>query len=236
MVSWNIRDLLDDPLAVRRVLRALAADVVCLQEAPRRPGGGLRIRALAHATGLRHVGGGRTSGGTALLLSPRVVVRSLQAFRLPVRGLVTRTRGAVVASLVVRDGGRLVVACVHLPLTPQDRLDHARRVQRVLAATVAREAGRTAVLVAGDFNEPAGEPAWRAFEPLVTDVVPSAAPTYPAAVPGGRIDALLLGPHCHVLTYGDGGADPDEVRQASDHRPVVVDLELPRDALDGGGS
>ena len=58
LVSWNIRDLTGDVQAVQAVLRLVAPDVVCLQEAPRRPGSALRIAALARATGKAR---GRTS-------------------------------------------------------------------------------------------------------------------------------------------------------------------------------
>ena len=73
VASWNVRDLLGDPFALRRVLRSLRADVVCLQEAPRRPGGGWRTGRVARDCGLRHAGGGRASGGPAMvcaMLSP----------------------------------------------------------------------------------------------------------------------------------------------------------------------
>src|SRR5512144_553009 len=96
LLSWNVRDLLGDPLAVHRVIRSAEPDVVCLQEAPRRPGAAVRLWLLGRGTGLRCVAGGRRSGGTAVFVAPHVRVDWARAFRLPVAGRFTRTRGAAV--------------------------------------------------------------------------------------------------------------------------------------------
>ncbi len=232
VVSWNVRDLLGDPLAVRRVLAGLRADVVCLQEAPRRPGGGWRTARLARDAGLRHVGGGRTSGGTALLLGPRVGVVSLTAARLPVSGLLTRTRGLVVAELAVvsgpASGTALTVACLHLPLQPDLRVEHAR-----LAAALLRR-HRAPYVVCGDLNEPPG-PAWQPLLALADDPAPGAACTFPAGREDKRLDAVLVGTGLRVTGYGDGGVDAADVVAATDHRPVVADL-LPDAPHDPGAA
>jgi endonuclease/exonuclease/phosphatase family metal-dependent hydrolase len=224
VVSWNVRDLLDDPGAVRRVLRALAPDVLGLQEAPRRLPGVWRNARLAGDTGLRHAGGGRTSGGTALMVSPRVGVRSLAAARLPVRGLFTRTRGLVVAELVAQLGqerASLTIGCVHLPLEPDQRIRHA---QTAAEAVAARPAPR---VLCGDLNDVPGSPAWRIFEDaLGDDPAPDAGPTFPAGRADKRLDVVLVGEGLRVEAYGDGGADPDDVARASDHMPVVADLTV----------
>ncbi len=221
VASWNVRDLLGDPLAVRRVLAGLEADVVCLQEAPRRPGGGWRTARLARDAGLRHVGGGRTSGGTALLLGPRVGVVTLTAARLPVSGLLTRTRGLVVAELAVVSGpcagAALTVGCLHLPLQPGLRVEHAR------LATALLRRHRAPYVVCGDLNEPPG-PAWEPLLALAGDPAPGASSTFPAGREDKRLDAVLVGPGLRVTGYGDGGADTADIVAATDHRPVVVDL------------
>ncbi len=215
VVSWNIRDLLGDPLAVHRVLVALRPDVVCLQEAPRRPGGGLRISQVARATELRHVGGGRTSGGTAILVAPSVRVEAVIARKLPVAHWYTRRRGYVIAALSVR-GVRTAVASIHLPLSAPDRLAHAQSVRAALQALPWPS------VVGGDFNEPEGGPAWQVFADLVHDPAPGAGPTYPAPAPGARIDAVLVGGRLRVLEYDPDDLDLDDVRRASDHLPVVA--------------
>jgi endonuclease/exonuclease/phosphatase family metal-dependent hydrolase len=222
LVSWNVRDLLGDPFALRRVLRALAPDVLCLQEAPRRLPGVVRNGMLARACGLRFVAGGRTSGGTALLVGPRIGVRRAVAARLPVRGLFTRSRGLVVAELVAALPGRpleLTVACLHLPLEPDLRVRHAE-----LAVAALDRRPRPSV-VCGDLNEPPGAPAWRLLEHAAgRDPAPDAGPTFPAGRAHTRLDAVFVGAGLDVLGYGDGGAEPADVVRASDHLPVVVDL------------
>jgi endonuclease/exonuclease/phosphatase family metal-dependent hydrolase len=222
VVSWNVRDLFGDPFALRRVVRALAPDVLCLQEAPRRLPGVLRNRMLARACGLRFVAGGRTSGGTALLVGPRIGVVRAVAARLPVQGLFTRTRGLVVAELVAAlPAGplELTVACLHLPLEPDVRVRHAQ-----LAVAALDRLGGPHV-VCGDLNEPPGAPAWRLLEHAAgCDPAPDAGPTFPAGRPHTRVDAVFVGPGLHVLRYGDGGAAAADVVYATDHMPVVVDL------------
>jgi endonuclease/exonuclease/phosphatase family metal-dependent hydrolase len=228
VASWNVRDLLGDPFALRRVLRSLRADVVCLQEAPRRPGGGWRTGRVARDCGLRHAGGGRASGGTAVLLGPNVGVRSLVAVRLPVQGLLTRTRGVVLAELTVVSepaaGLALTVACLHLPLRPDLRVRHARLVGRALARRPAP------YVVCGDLNEAPGGSAWQELATLASDHAPDAAPTFPAGREDVRLDAVLVGAGLRVVRYGDGDVDHADVLAATDHLPVVADLEpLPGD-------
>ena len=233
VASWNVRDLLGDPLALRRVLRSLRADVVCLQEAPRRPGGGWRTSRLARDAGLRYAGGGRVSGGTAVLLGPQVGVRSLVAARLPVQGVFTRTRGLVLAELAVvtgpAQGLTLTVACLHLPLEPDLRLRHTR-----LAATALARCPFPYV-VCGDLNEAPGGPAWQELTALVSDPAPGAGPTFPAGREDVRLDAILVGAGLRVIRYGDGDVDHADVRAATDHLPVVADLEpVPGDPAQQG--
>jgi endonuclease/exonuclease/phosphatase family metal-dependent hydrolase len=171
---------------------------------------------------LRHAGGGRPSGGTAILLGPHVGVRWLAAARLPVQGLFTRTRGLVVAELTVVSGPAaglaLTIACLHLPLEPHLRVRHAR-----LAATaLARRPGPH--VVCGDLNEPPGGPAWQELTGLVADPAPDAAPTFPAGREDVRLDVVLVGAGLRVADYGDGDVDRADVAAATDHLPVVADL------------
>jgi endonuclease/exonuclease/phosphatase family metal-dependent hydrolase len=226
-VTWNVRDFLGDPWALRRVVRALAPDVLCLQEAPRRPGGGWRIARFARDCGLLHVAGGRASGGTALLVAPGVTVRWVLAQRLPVPGPFTRTRGLVVADLtaVPASGGAgtvgtpLTVACLHLPLEPALRLAHARAAVDLLLARPGPH------VVAGDLNETPGQPVWQLLTAAVgPDPAPASGPTFPAGREDKRLDVVLTGAGLRVKAYGDGGADPGDVRRGTDHRPVVADL------------
>jgi endonuclease/exonuclease/phosphatase family metal-dependent hydrolase len=216
LLCWNVRDLLGDPLAVHRVVRAAAPDVVCLQEAPRRPGAWLRLRFLERGFGLRCVAGGRRSGGTAIFVSDHLAVEWARALRLPVTGRSTRTRGTAVADLNGPDLGQVTVASVHLPLKADLRAEHARMVRSLLDRR-----GRAGVVVAGDFNEPAGSPAWRAWAPLAGDPWPDAGPTFPAHDPVSRIDGVLVSTGLRADCL-DAAWNLADVRLASDHLPVLA--------------
>jgi endonuclease/exonuclease/phosphatase family metal-dependent hydrolase len=222
VLTWNVRNHLGDPLALERVLRAARPDVACLQEVTRWPFSRYRLDRMARSSGLAFVCGGRASAGTALLASGRVVVLDARATRLPTQGWRTRPRGT--ASAVVRvPGSRPVrVASIHLGL---DRAERARHVQGF-----ADQLGDgAATVVAGDLNEKPGGPSWRALRCHLVDADPDGGSTFPAADPTSRIDAVLADPRLAVVAAGwpDGVAEAD-VLAASDHRPLLVTLRLPR--------
>lgn len=229
LVSYNVRDLLDDRQAMAHVVRTLAPDVLCLQEAPRRWFDAHRLRRLAAVTGLRLTAGARGSGGTAVLVHPRLRLQQAEAHRLPVAGVFTRTRGYALATVATADGGQLTAVSVHLPLRRAERLDHCRRLIARLRALSAPPH-----VVAGDLNEPPGGPSWQVLTALVHDVgerSPSTAgPTYPSSSPRHRIDAVLcspgLAPHALRVAGADDGLAEDLLRSASDHLPLVADFEL----------
>jgi endonuclease/exonuclease/phosphatase family metal-dependent hydrolase len=240
VVSYNVRDLLDDRDAVAHVLRALRCDVACLQEVPRRWFQRRGVSRLARETGLRWACGGRASGGTAIFVGRRLDVDAAGAFRLPVRAPWTRTRGAAVVTVSL-DGVRLAAASVHLPLGPDDRVTHARIVRARLAALAPGAAGPSPLVIAGDLNEPPGGPAWEVLGAGLTDVALDAteggapAPTFTARRPARRIDAVLVGPGVLATSVRVPGSPTDagfpdvsvaDLQSASDHLPVVVDLLL----------
>lgn len=222
LLTWNVRDMLGDPLAAHRVLRAAAADVVLLQEAPRLALSRGRIAAIARHSGLLFVCGGHASAGTALLVSLRTEVRRSRAVRLPVSGRLTRPRGYVATEIGLPGTGSVLVAGIHLGLTPEERADHVGRI----VADV--KASNLPAVVAGDLNETPGGPSWRALRDIAVDPEPDAPPTYSARRPRRRIDAVLASPHLPVSDYGwpDGVSERDVVL-ASDHRPVAATIQLP---------
>ncbi|GAB3596777.1 endonuclease/exonuclease/phosphatase family protein [Angustibacter peucedani] len=229
LVSYNVRDLLDDRDAVAHVVRSLRADVLCLQEAPRRWFDAHRLHRLAVETGLRTAAGARRSGGTAVLVHPRLDLVGAEASRLPVAGRFTRTRGYALATVEHSDGGRLTAVSVHLPLRETERADHAQRVLRRL-----HDLAAPPYVVAGDLNEPPDGPSWAALADLVHDAVdPGGQPpgaTYPARAPRQRIDAVLLQEGVTLRTLRvagtSDGLDDAVLRAASDHLPLVADVEL----------
>src|SRR5436190_15292314 len=94
LVSYNIRSLRDDPMAVAAVIRALSPDVVCVQEAPRFLRWRSKRAALARHSGLVVATEDRV-GGLAILAAFRtdVLDRSFTALtkapKLHQRALVT---------------------------------------------------------------------------------------------------------------------------------------------------
>jgi endonuclease/exonuclease/phosphatase family metal-dependent hydrolase len=221
VLTWNIRDLLGDPLAVHRVIKAANADVACLQEAPRLLFTRNKLAALARHSGMLFACGGRPSAGTAILTNLRVDVHEPRAVPLPVATWRTRPRGYA-AARVNRPGGKpVLVASIHLGLTPQERADHTERI-----LTDVRAAG-VPVILAGDLNEPPDGPSWRTLADLARDPGEGSAPTFSAQRPRRRIDAVLVSPQLEVVDYGwPHGVSEDDVVLASDHRPVVAQVRV----------
>lgn len=232
VLTWNIWGLRGDPSALTRVIRAADADVVCLQEAPRWPGSRWELTTLARRCGLLFVDGGRSAGGCALLASLRADVRSVRALRLPVARRFDPPRGVVVAEVSPVGCEGIALASVHLSLKPQERLDHVGLIRQRLAWL-----DLPRVLVAGDLNEtPDGGQVWAAWAPSATDPTSPthrpggaahAAPTFPARAPRSRIDAILTA-GVEVVDYDTWRAEEADVRAASDHRPVLAVLRVPR--------
>lgn len=216
--SYNTRDFLDDRRAAAAVVRAIAPDVLCLQEVPRRLGAARRVAAFADACGLRWIGRHRGSGGTTIFVSARVQVRAARHDRLRV-ALFDRTRGYAVAHLSAPGWPPLTVASVHLGLRPAERERHTEIILAGLAA-----AGDAVSIAAGDLNEGADGPAYRRFvEPM--RVVSPPLPTYPVWAPRAVLDVIFASPGVGVAEGGSAVNLPEDlVRAASDHRPTWVDL------------
>ncbi|GAB3262983.1 endonuclease/exonuclease/phosphatase family protein [Kineosporia babensis] len=221
VLSWNIRHLQGDPLAVHRVVRAAAPDVFCLQEGPRVPGSHRQFERLARACGLHHLAGGRSAGSNAMFVSGRMQTKDVAAFTFPLGHWRDNRRGAVLATVQPVSGGpALRIASVHLPLDQAQRLAHVRTLSRQLG-----DFGLPAVL-AGDLNEAPGGASWQALEPLVADPAPDAPVTFSTINPRRRIDAILVGRGIEVLEYGTWAPSPADARLASDHLPVVAELRV----------
>lgn len=216
VMSYNVRDFLDDAAAAARVVRAVDPDVLCLQEVPRRLTTELRLPAFARACGLWWVGGRRGTGGTAILASPRVTVHSTARGRLRVR-FPDRTRGYAAADVSLHGGVPITVASVHLSLKAQERERHVRQVVAAI--------GDRAV-VAGDLNE-GSEGAAHRYIASRYRVVSPATPTFPSAAPTRVLDVIFAGPGLDVRPGPAVVLDPEDLTAASDHRPVWVDIVDP---------
>lgn len=206
-----------DPVRNLAAIRAVAPDVIALQEVDFRLGA--RPEALPRAliqseTGLVPLVLNGTSEsslgwhGQTVLMRPELAEQA-RVRRLPLPGL--EPRGAVAALLP-----QLTVVAVHLGLTRT-----ARRAQLArLAMQVGRIGGGEAVLT-GDFNE------WRddrGLEALNSFRVVAPGPSWPAPMPRLRLDRFALSPGLHIAQTGV--EDGETARGASDHLPVWIDLEL----------
>ncbi|WP_258725977.1 endonuclease/exonuclease/phosphatase family protein [Cellulomonas sp. NS3] len=246
VMTYNLKGLKLDAAAAAAVVRAADPDVVGVQEPPRGPLGRWRLRRFARDAGLRVVvghGGART---TALLVSPRAGrVEDARAVRLPWFGARERRtawtrRGYALATV---DGVRVV--SVHLSL---DRLERARHLGRILAEV---EATPGPCVVVGDLNEQPGGETWGRLGALLRDahvaaahddggeapgpggvagrgsgsVAGEPARTFSAVRPRRRIDAVLAS--ADLVPRGARVPDDDAARRASDHLPIVAELELP---------
>jgi endonuclease/exonuclease/phosphatase family metal-dependent hydrolase len=224
LMTYNVHGLRDDLSALTAVVEDLRPDVLVVQEAPKLLRWRARCAALARATGLLYVAGGRTAGGNLLLADQRTVVHGHAEERIPQR-LRDPIRGVVSATLAV-DGRKFGVVGVHLSLSAAGR---ARDVDWVLSTV--RSYGDLPVLVAGDLNEHPGGPSWRALTAAgLHEPAGVAAPTFPAGEPRARIDAVFAAGEGVRGRLADLPTDDERralLSRASDHLPVVVDVDLP---------
>ena len=218
-MSYNLHDFRDDRSAAARVVRAVAPDVLCLQEVPRRLTTELRVPRFARACGMvwhrRRLG----TGGTAVMTRPGVVVHEVGRGRLPVR-FPDRTRGYAGASvsLPAHDPrvAPVTVVSIHLGLREAERSFHA--------ALVLEGLGERAVL-AGDLNE---EPGGTAYD-LIAERHPRASagePSFPARNPTTALDAVFAARALRVVPSEPVLLEDGDLEAASDHRPVWVDLDV----------
>lgn len=205
---------------LHEVVRAVAPDVLLVNECPKTPllwqG---RCRHLADRWHLRYVAGGRPAGSNMLVVKPGVGVKAVHTEVLP-QPFGQPRRGVVWAQLHVQ--GRLVgVVSCHLSLDRDRRQHEVARVIEVAGGL------RGPVVVAGDLNETPEGPSWAALRRAgFVDHGGSAWRTFPADDPKRRIDALLVRGGPEVLHHGDPGVDPDRLAAASDHRPVLAELDV----------
>ena len=220
LLTYNVRSLHDDKVAVAAVIRACDADVVCIQEAPRFLRWRSKCAALARESGMIVVTGGRVAG--AMLLLARVGVEVEASYDV----LLQKTprlhqRGLAVGVLRV-NGERYVVASMHLSL---DDTERTRQVDEVVGQ-LERLGDGAPIVLAGDVNETPDRPRWHALSRRFVDAF-TVAPfgsgnTYSAARPYKRIDGVFVDPSVTVLSCGV--PDVPGIAQASDHCPVVADL------------
>lgn len=226
VLSYNVRSMRDDVGALTSVIRACRPDILLAQELPRLWRWRSACARLARLTGLVYIAGGRTTTGPGLFVTPAVVVSSVVQAKLT-RDPHLHQRGVAVARCAVA-GSALTVASVHLGLDAAQRRRHAAEVLAAIGAVAGP------LIVAGDLNEQPGSAAWQVFaEAGLRDayaVSPWGEPlTFSSGNPRHRIDAVLVSSGVEILRCGVP-ADVPGLVAATDHRPLVAELRLPRTA------
>jgi endonuclease/exonuclease/phosphatase family metal-dependent hydrolase len=222
LLSYNVRSLRDDPVAVGRVMREARPHVVIVQEAPRFLRWRSACAAIARRAGLVWVCGGRESGANLVLST--LAVRTLACHDIPFSAQPKlHQRGAAVAVLELA-GSAFAVAGTHLDLIEQPRLAHLDE----LAAFVKGRLPDVPLVVGGDLNALPGSDTWRRLEAFGVDAFAAVGAgdgnTYSSTAPVRRIDALFADPRLRPVRAEV--LDSDDVRVASDHRPLLAEFEL----------
>jgi endonuclease/exonuclease/phosphatase family metal-dependent hydrolase len=235
VVTWNVHGLRGtdgrrDPERISEVLAACAPDVAGLQEvgAPVQPGGPAHAAdLLGRLTGM-HVAFGPAlppvhgfAFGNAVL--SRVPIEAMRTYDLSVPG--REPRCCIRADLAL-EATRLHVFSAHLGLGRRER---RRQAAALLSADILRDAALAYPLVlVGDFNSltrRSAVPRW-----LRRQLVDCAlacrdiAPTFPARFPVLRLDHVYVS--SALAVRGARVIRTPQARRASDHLPVLVELEL----------
>ncbi|MGH8862703.1 MAG: endonuclease/exonuclease/phosphatase family protein, partial [Jatrophihabitantaceae bacterium] len=128
-------------------------------------------------------------------------------------------------SLIYSLGTRFAVAGTHLDLVAEPRLRHVHEMDRAIAQHVPPE---VPTIVGGDINDQPGSPVWDALCARRQDAFALAGSgdgfTSSAIDARRRIDALFVDPGVRVT--GARVIDGPDVLVATDHRPLLVELEL----------
>ncbi|MCG7492320.1 endonuclease/exonuclease/phosphatase family protein [Thalassobius sp. Cn5-15] len=222
VASYNLQkcvglDLRRRPGRSLKVIEALGADLVVLQEADKRlpPRPAALPHGLVEAHGWQvlpfgQVGGSLGWHGNAMLAQPGITVLHTDHIDLP--GL--EPRGAICADLDTRSGPLRVVG-THLGLIRRHRLLQLAAIRRHLDTLAPMR-----TLIAGDFNE------WGNEQPLSAQLgnmqVLATPASYPAPRPIAGLDRFALSPDLTVVSAGVHRQRP--ARIASDHLPVWLDL------------
>ncbi|WP_306260441.1 endonuclease/exonuclease/phosphatase family protein [Pararhizobium sp. IMCC21322] len=224
VASYNIRkavglDWRRDPDRIVDVLAEIDADVVVLQEADRRAGsraGVLPLDRLEQELGYEMVDVSvrpQSHGwhGNAILVRSSFVSWSSTRIEIPT----VEPRGAV--SMLLTDP-KVEVVGVHLGLTPGMRRKQIEALRQLV------DKRDHPVILAGDFNE------WNhsrlVFDPASKVISPG--PSFHAARPTTALDWFVLTGAVHAVSSHVHTSNLAE--RASDHLPIVIDIEFMENA------
>lgn len=221
VVSYNVHSLRDDLAALAAVVRGLEPDVVIVQEAPRRWRWRTKCAELADSFDLVVGVGGLPSLGNLIMTNFRVRVRETWCLQYPITPG-RHLRGAAFARCELPGGTRFVVAGSHLSTDDGERPGQAALLRPALAAV------EEPLILGTDVNETPDGASWQALTDGLVDAAVAAGkadqPTFPTNGPTRRIDGIFLDPRVRLLRYHV--FDGEVAARASDHYPLVVDLDL----------
>jgi endonuclease/exonuclease/phosphatase family metal-dependent hydrolase len=240
LVTWNIHKGIGTDRCYRLdriigVLKALDADVVCLQEVDegvKRSGHDSQVQRLADALGYTHAAlglnvrvGAGAYGSATLSRHPLWEVRNVDLTVPP-----KKRRGGLVTRIEHGPPGGWLLANVHLGLLHLERKVQVKRLLTHLLQD-ADEHEHRPVVIAGDWNEWGNRLVQGALNASGFHLAradchgPRGARTFPSRRPLASLDRVLYRAPArlhHVACVVD-----DSTRCASDHLPIVVDLETP---------
>ncbi len=235
VMSWNLHGMRGadgryDPERIARVIGDVAPDVAGLQEVAMPRARGERhdpAQLLAGLTGMHGAfgstqgrGAGFAYGNAVLARAPILAVRN---YDLSVPG--REPRGCVRVDVEL-GGARVHFFAAHLGLHWRER---RRQAAQLLSADILRDAALAYPLVlVGDFNSVSNRsavPRWLRRQ-LVDCAIAARneAPTFPSRFPVLRLDHCYVGATLEVVSV-DVVRTPS-VRRASDHLPLLVELEI----------
>jgi endonuclease/exonuclease/phosphatase family metal-dependent hydrolase len=215
-VTFNIASFRAGRDAATALLRDLAPDLLLLQEC----GSGRRALRLAKELGMDGVTSHRPFNRVrnAVLFRPPWRLEALEVRNLTRQGRSLR-RGFIAAHLR-QPSVRLTAVSVHLGLVQREREAHARALTDFLSGVDGP------VVIGADLNEgPQGMAArWMSerFYDAFTTAGEGPGETFPARVPTARIDFVFVGESGDIRKAWV----PEDNEPASDHRPVVADVEF----------
>jgi endonuclease/exonuclease/phosphatase family metal-dependent hydrolase len=220
VVTYNVRAFRDGLDRIARVVAHFGPDILLLNET----GGRLALRRFGRAVGMAVARDPwsplRRRVKDAVLVRPPWRIASSFQRRFDTAAWLY-PRGALVAD-VRRGSSRLHAVSVHLSLHPGERRRHAEELAELVRGL------RTPAVVGGDLNELPGGKAATLLGTRFRDAWllggDAEGDTFPADAPAARIDYVFVTEGVSVdRVVVPGGPD---VREASDHRPVVAALTL----------
>lgn len=226
IATYNIhrcvgRDGVESPQRIARVLRAIDADLFALQEVAHVPGeSGNNLQLLADAVGAQVIAGPtlmKAGGRYGNAMLTRVAPIAVQRIDISVPG--REPRGAIQLELAMACGAVSVLA-THLGLAIEERHRQMGRIARMLKRTTA-----DVVILMGDFNEwlPWARPL-RRLHGIFAPLAANALATFPSRHPFLALDRIWVRPTRPLKSLKVYKGIP--ARMASDHLPLVADLEL----------